>query len=104
MIPFTYLSLWWKAGWQEHAFTINDYHKNHSEVESLTESIKRELSIIEKENPSNRRKKLEVSLKNNDTTRTFAATANPTSTTPTTDETEKKQAAALAVTESTPPK
>ena len=104
MIPFTYLSLWWKAGWQEHAFTINDYHKNHSEVESLTESIKRELSIIEKENPSNRRKKLEVSLKNNDTTRTFAATANPTSTTPTTDETEKKQAAALAVTESTPPR
>jgi len=50
---------------------------------------------------------LEVSLKNNDTTETFDATANPTATTSTTstiDESEKKQATALAVTESTPPK
>ena len=104
MIPFTCSSLWWKAGWQEHAFTINDFHKNNSEVKSLTKLMKRELSIIDKENPSNRRNKLEVGLKNNDTTRTFAATANSTATTPTIDGTEKKQAAALAVTESTPPK
>ena len=50
MIPFTCLPLWWTAGWQEHAFTINVNHENHNEVKPLSDLIKLELSIFEKEN------------------------------------------------------
>ena len=101
MIPFECLPQWWKAGWQEHAFTINDNHENHNEVKPLSVFIQLELNIIEKKNPSSSRIKLEVSLKNKDSTETCVATTNPT--TPTKSTTEKAEKKPPAVTESAPP-
>ena len=89
MTPFKCLPIWWKSGWQEHAFTINDHHKDHNEVKLLTDLIEGELSIINKKNPpSYWRNKLQV-------------TTNPT--TPTKTTTEEAEKKPPAVTESAPP-